>query len=208
MCSGYPFHVNNCRFGNSESAYIAGMFSHDTEEHQSIQRELQNEDNGYAAKKVIRRKYGNWKRTDWDEFNVQWMLYVVWQKCLTNADFRQLLATDIPADAIIIENSTRQTGATATFWGAANSELEDARNIVAKLVKINNPYANAKELERLIRIESNQINTIGVFKGINCMGKILKLCQLALIANSKPIIDYELLNEKKIHLLGKLLTFK
>jgi transcriptional regulator with XRE-family HTH domain/predicted NAD-dependent protein-ADP-ribosyltransferase YbiA (DUF1768 family) len=208
MCSGYPFTINNHQFSNSESAYIAGMFSNNTEEHKFIQIELQNEDNGYAAKKTIRRKYENKKRVDWEEYNVQWMLFVVWQKCLKNADFRKLLSTEIPTDAIIIENSTRQNGITASFWGAKNIELEDNRDIIERFVKFNNPYANSKELERLTMIERNQINTIGTFKGVNCMGKILKLCQIALVEKSEPPIDYELLRTKKIHLLGELLTFE
>jgi len=207
MCKGYPFNISNYPFSNSESAYIAGMFSNDTEEHKSIQIELQNEENGYAAKKTIRRKYESKKRSDWNEFNVQWMLYVAWQKCLTNVDFRKLLSEEILADAEIIENSTRQNGETATFWGAKNIELEDSRDIIEKFVKYNNPYANAKELEQITMIERNKINTIGSFKGVNCMGKILKLCQMALITNSEPPIDYELLITKKIHLLGELLTF-
>jgi len=206
MCSGYPFEIDNHIFSNSESAYIAGMFSDNTEEHKSIQIELQNEENGYAAKKTIRRKYENKKRSDWEDFNVQWMLFVVWQKCLTNTDFRELLA-EIPFDAVIVENSTRQNGATASFWGAKNFELEDSRDIIEKFVKFSNLYANTKELEQLVMIECNQINTIGTFQGVNCMGKILKLCQIALIANSEPPIDYELLRTKKIHLLGELLTF-
>jgi len=206
MCSGYPFSIYKHLFSNSESVYITGMFSNDTEEHKSIQIELQNEENGYAAKKTIRRKYENKKRSDWEEYNVQWMLFVVWQKCLTNVDFRKLL-TEIPADAVIIENSTRQNGVTATFWGAKNVELEDSRDIIEKFVKFSNPYANTKELERLEMIERNKINIIGAFQGVNCMGKILKLCQIALLANSEPPIDYELLRTKKIHLLGELLTF-
>jgi predicted NAD-dependent protein-ADP-ribosyltransferase YbiA (DUF1768 family) len=207
MSSGYPFHINNRRFDNSESAYIAGMFSNDTDEHKSIQIELQNEMNGYAAKKTIRNKYKHKKRADWEEYNVQWMLYVVWRKCLTNTDFSKLLATEIPADAVIIENSTRQTGANASFWGVKNTELEESRDIIEKLVKFNNPYASTKELERQVMIERNKINTIGVFRGVNCMGKILKLCQMALINQSEPNIDYDLLRAKKIYLLGELLTF-
>jgi transcriptional regulator with XRE-family HTH domain/predicted NAD-dependent protein-ADP-ribosyltransferase YbiA (DUF1768 family) len=206
MCKGYPFNIHNYSFSNSESAYIAGMFSNDTEEHKSIQIELQNEGNGYAAKKTIRRKHENRKRNDWEEYNVQWMLFVIWQKCLMNVDFRKLLA-EIPADAMIIENSTHQHGITASFWGAKNIELENSRDMIEKFVKYDNPYANANELKQLTMIERNKINTIGTFKGVNCMGKILKMCQIALITNSEPPIDYELLRTKKIYLLGELLTF-
>ena len=40
------------------------------------------------------------------------------------------------------------------------------------------------------------------------MGKILKMCQLALIYKATPPIDFAFLSEKKIYLLGELLTFE
>ena len=106
----------------------------------------------------------------------------------------------------IIENSTRQKGASATFWGAKNNELEDSRDIIEKLIRFNNPHAKAKDLERLIMIERNQINTIGSFSGVNCMGKTLKICQIALLTNTQPS-NFELLKTKQIYLFGDLLTF-
>lgn len=39
------------------------------------------------------------------------------------------------------------------------------------------------------------------------MGKVLKMCQIALLNKVAPPIDYDLLREKKIHLFGELLTF-
>jgi len=176
--------------------------------HKLIQFELQNEENGFVAKKTIREKYESRRRADWAEFNVQWMLYVVWLKCLTNTDFSMLLATKIPADAIIIENSTRQKGANISFGGAVNKEFEDSRDVIEKFVVWSNPYANKKELERQAMIERTKINTIGILSGVNCMGKILKVCQIALITNSEPQIDYALLRSKKIYLIGELLAFR
>jgi predicted NAD-dependent protein-ADP-ribosyltransferase YbiA (DUF1768 family)/transcriptional regulator with XRE-family HTH domain len=202
MCSGYPFDINGNTFYSSESAYIAGMFSNNTAEHQQIQIELQKEKNGYDAKKKIRRKYENKKREDWEEYNVQWMFYVVWQKCLKNQSFNELLKTKIPADAIIVENSTNQKGDTASFWGAKNTELEASRNIIVDFEQYNDPTVG----EQLIN-EYNKINCIGSFTGVNCMGKILKLCQISLINNDTPPINYDLLKAKNIHLFGKLLTF-
>ena len=57
MCQGYPFKVCGEKFLNSECAYISGMFSQNTPKAIEIQRELQKSDNGYEAKKAIRRKY-------------------------------------------------------------------------------------------------------------------------------------------------------
>ena len=55
--------------------------------------------------------------------------------------------------------------------------------------------------------ERNKIKYIGSYVGTNCMGKILKMCQLALLNDTEPNIDYDLLRSKQIYLFGKLLTF-
>lgn len=208
MCKGYPFTLDGEDFSNSESAYICGMFSNDTDEHKSIQKELQNETNGYSAKKAIRRKYEDKKRLDWEEYNVEWMKYVVWNKAKGNADFKELLLK-IPSDAIILENSSFQNKAsvTSTFWGAKNEELKECVKTIEKYIDCSNPYASSKELDNKKNEERNKIKYIGSYVGVNCMGKILKMCQLALLNGTEPNIDYDLLRSKQIYLLGKLLTF-
>lgn len=205
MCSGYPFMLDGEMFFNSEAAYICGMFSSDTEEHISIQRELQAEPVGYNAKKIIRRAHENEKRKDWNTFNVQWMLYVVWQKCKTETFAKQLKSK--PKNTMIIENSTHQSGETSVFWGMANRELEDCRAVIESEVEIKNPYAAAKIVDCQKMIERNKINNIGIWSGVNCMGKILTVCKWCLDNGTEPPIDYELLRSKQIHLFGKLLTF-
>lgn len=205
QCGGFPFTLHGYLFHTSESAYLCGQFSHDTTEHIRIQKELLEEPNGYLAKKKIKKGNTSQIRTDWDSFNVQWMLYVIWNKCKYNTDFRDILLA-VPSDAIIIENSTTIWGDTAMIWGSMNKELEEARDTIEKYIGFQNPYMKQKELDSLIVEERNKINCIGVFTdGRNCMGKILKLCQIALLGNNEPPINYVLLNEKKIHLFGKLL---
>lgn len=80
MVRGYGFDLQGIHFHNSECAYIAGAFSNGTDAHLAIQRQLVVCNNGYAAKKSIRKPYESLKRSDWERFNVQWMVYVVWQK--------------------------------------------------------------------------------------------------------------------------------
>ena len=113
----------------------------------------------------------------------------------------------IPEDAYIVENSTRQTGLTAAIWGAKNKDLEEARDRVVKDRSLKAMMEGKKlgedEKQRLY----NSLNHIGVYKGKNLMGKILKLCQLALLNRMELEIDYALLKSKNIHLLGELLTF-
>ena len=53
----------------------------------------------------------------------------------------------------------------------------------------------------------NSLNYLGVYEGKNLMGKILKLCQLALLEGKELDIDYDLLRSKNIYLQGKKLDF-
>lgn len=207
QCGGFPFTMRGYQFLTSESAYLCGQFSHDTAEHIRIQEELIKEPNGYLAKRKIKKGNASQIRDDWDSFNVEWMLYVIWNKCRRNADFQSILLS-IPSDAIIIENSTTICGDTAMIWGSTNKELEDARDTIEKYIEFQNPYMKQKELDSLLAEERNKINCIGTFSnGRNCMGKILKLCQIALMEGNEPPINDTLLNEKKIYLFGKLLRF-
>lgn len=207
QCSGFPFTLYGYQFLTSESAYLCGQFSSNLAEHINIQRELLEEPNGYLAKKRTKRQNVNQIRTDWESFRIQWMLYVIWHKCKSNIDFQHILRS-IPPNAIIIENSTTIHEGTSNIWGAKNEELEDARNIITKYIEFQNPYMKRKELDTLIVQERNKINYIGTFaNGCNCMGKILKLCQIALLEGNEPPIDYDLLRSKKIYLLGELLIF-
>ena len=88
MVSGFPFDLGGVKFQNSECAYIAGMFSRDSKKHEKLQRALLEETNGFMAKKKIRKRNEEWKRKDWEEFNVNWMMYVVWEKVKGNENFR------------------------------------------------------------------------------------------------------------------------
>jgi hypothetical protein len=144
----------------------------------------------------------------------EWMLYVIWAKC-QNRDFANKLRA-IPIDAVLIENSTTIYEGTSVHWGCKNFELEEARDKVERYTKLQymkkvrcgKIKSNAQELKELIQSERDEIQYIGTFsEGKNYMGKILKRCQLALLNNTEPNINYELLREKGIYLFGELLTF-
>lgn len=204
MISPFSITINGHIFRNSEALYICGLFSENTQEHQDIQKELIRERNGLNTKKVIRARYEEkYGRKDWNTFNVEYMKWCVWQKIKENEDFRLLLLS-IPQHALIVENSISQESETSTFWGAKNEELEDKRNIVVDYIKHTSSKFNEKSSKKKVK---GEINHIGVWKGCNCMGKILKYLQLCLIYGEEPRIDYELLREKKIYLFGKLLRF-
>ena len=205
MVRGFGFDLQGIHFHNSECAYIAGAFSYGTDTHLAIQRQLVVCDNGYAAKKSIRKPYESLKRSDWERFNKQWMLYVVWQKCLGNEAFRNLLLS-FPKDAVIIEDSTFQRGSTATVWGTRNDELKKRLNALRKELKVQGVCKAAIKREQ-DKMRLGEWSTIGVFKGQNVMGKILMVCKQALEQGAEPPIDYALLQDAHINLLGRELTF-
>lgn len=149
-------------------------------------------------------------RQDFTDFRIQWMLYVVWQKCKGNTEFANKL-TLIPQNAVIIENTTKERCDTKEVWGCSNKALTDRRDELEKEVvaraKAENPNIKKAALERLVIKETCKVNDIGVFVGENNLGKILMICRECLVQGTEPPIDYTLLDSKNIHLLGKRLTF-
>ena len=205
MCAGYPFSMHGITFNSSEAAYIAGIYSHNNPEHIRLQEALNAINDGYKAKKEYRHtRYDHIKRKDWESFNIEWMKYVVWQKCRTNSDFAELLIS-IPKTAMVVENSTGMTGATAQVWGCFNSELEELRDAKVKRYAIE--HSIRKENDERLNIERNRWNNYGVWSGKNLMGKMIKMCSICLQQGIELTIDYELLQSKHIHLLGQELQF-
>ena len=210
MVKGFGFQLGDVHFNNSEAAYIAGLFSNNTPEHLNIQKQLQENDNGWKAKKEIREQNKRLGRRDWTEcdpetgipFNIEWMKWVVWQKCKTNADFAKLLR-QVPLNAMIVEDSTGKYDPTAKIWGCHNTELWRRRRAKGEKYKGLHPAAKKKEIAE----EELKMNNVGVWEGRNVMGKILKACSLCLIAGEELPINYPQLYDKNIFLMGRRLTF-
>lgn len=202
MLTDFPFEVNGVNFKCSEMLYLCGQYSDDTLTGNQVQQLICSCNNGFAAKKFIRNKYIDNVRKDFDNFRIQWMFWVVWQKTKGNDDFKQLLLS-LPDDAIIIENSSWQTSNTATIWGCKNAELKRIRQNVKLEIENINTHIKKKDVERLVSIETNKINNVGVFTGQNNLGKILMLCREAIKDNTTPDIDYDLLSKYNIFLLHK-----
>ena len=207
MCQGFPFSVGGVEFYGSEQAYIAGLFSHNTTEHIRIQQALISHTNGYTAKKEIRQNNTRFARKDWEEFNIQWMLYVVWEKCVQNEDFASLLKS-VPKHAMIIENSSLQNGEKATTWGCKNEEWKEAHKKIEQNAEVQLFGKSQKEINVRTMNDLNKIDYIGVYKGKNIMGKILTICRDCLLYGEEPPINYELLRSKHIHILGQELKFE
>jgi DNA invertase Pin-like site-specific DNA recombinase len=207
MCNGFPFLMNGINFHNSECAYISGAYSSNDPDSIRIQRLIIEESRGFMAKKIFRHKpdYIKFIRTDFYSFNVQWMFYVVWQKALNNNNFAELLKK-VPVNVHLVEDTSHHSGDTADFWGAKNKELKDARRLAESTVD-KNVFRFKNQFEAAKSSVANSINDIGHFRGQNVMGKIIKLCNLALIYGQEPSIDYGLLSDKNIYLDGKQIKF-
>lgn len=209
MNGGFAFDLQGVHFKDSELAYICGLFSNNTPEHIDIQQQVIESKGGFDAKKYIRSRNEEKGRKDWsDGWNKDWMLYVVWTKICASKRFRDLLLA-IPDGAIIVEDSTfhgaSKTGEdTSIFWGTRNKERKEYFNLVKKYLNLTDPEAQSNELAKKAYME---LPDYGVFRGCNVMGKILTICKNCLKEGTEPEINYDLLRDKHIHLLGKELMF-
>ena len=200
MCGGYPFFFYGHRFHTSESAYQCGDFSQGVAETGKVQRALLMESNGWKAKKEIKKPNAHLIRSDWKEFMFDWMLLVVWAKCKGNTSFARKLKS-LPQNAVIVEDCTFISG----IWGCKNKELRKAYTGLKKNLESRGmcPTAAKKVAgEKMVHFSQ------GLWEGENNMGKVLKMCQLALLHNVEPPIDYDNLRKHNIYLFGKELTFK
>ena len=210
MAGGYPFSFGGVTWHDSETLYLCGEFSDSSEKHLLVQEDMQRQTSGFAAKRFIKKRNSNLIRQDFADFRIQWMLYVIWQKCKGNADFANLLL-QLPHDAIIIEDTTKQQGDTREVWGCTNTELAirraELKKKVTRQAKSGNPKISKAALKRIVNSETCKVNGIGTFVGQNNLGKILIICRDCLIQGVEPPIDNALLNRSNIYILGRLLSF-
>lgn len=202
MAGGYPFEFIGVNWASSEQLYLCGEFADE-----AIQREFLSVTSGYAAKRFIKAKYKKQVREDFPTFRLQWMLFVVWQKCLGNADFRAKLLS-IPEGVTLVEETTLDTGGTAQIWGCKNPELIAYRKeLIDRIKRWSGANLTKKALDLKINIETNAVRNIGTFIGQNNIGKILMICRRCLLEGIEPPIDRTLLNSAKVIILGNRLTF-
>lgn len=210
MAGGYPFSFGGATWHDSETLYLCGEFSDSSEKHLLVQEDMQRQTSDFAAKRFVKNKYKRFIRSDFSTFRIQWMLFVVWMKCKDNADFANMLLL-LPHDAIIIEDTTKQHGDTKEVWGCTNTELAirraELKKKVTRQAKSDNPKISKAALKRLVNMEICKVNSFGVFVGQNNLGKILMICHDCLVQGVEPPIDYNLLETKDIHILGKRISF-
>ena len=202
MAGGYPFEFAGVNLASSEQLYLCGEFIDE-----AIQHELRSQTSGYAAKRFIKAKYKAQVREDFPIFRLLWMLFVVWQKCLGSEAFRDKLLS-IPEGVVLVEETTRDTGGTATVWGCRNPELiTERRRLAQRIKRWSEANLTKKAINLKINIETNKIRNIGEFVGQNNMGKILMICRRCLFDGIEPPFDRAPLNSANITILGNHLTF-
>ena len=202
MAGGYPFEFAGVNLASSEQLYLCGEFIDE-----AIQHELRSQTSGYAAKRFIKAKYKAQVREDFPIFRLLWMLFVVWQKCLGSEAFRDKLLS-IPEGVVLVEETTRDTGGTATVWGCRNPELiTERRRLAQRIKRWSEANLTKKAINLKINIETNKIRNIGEFVGQNNMGKILMICRRCLFDGIGPHFHRALLNSANITILGNHLTF-
>jgi hypothetical protein len=204
MCNGFPFSLGGLNFANSECAYVAGAYASNDPDSIRIQKMISEENNGQICKRLYRLlpEYTKFIRKDFYDYNVQYMLLVVWKKATLNRSFGDLLR-NVPVDAHVVENTTLHNGSTAVFWGAKNKELMIARESAENEIEVSGKYRFKYQRDAAKMIASNSVNDIGHFVGRNVMGKIIKLCSLSLIYNAVPPIDFNLLRRKELYFCGR-----
>lgn len=199
MAGGFPFEAAGRLWASTEHLYLCGEFTDE-----AIQADLVNTKSGYAAKRFIKAKYRSSVRPDFVDFRIQWMLWCVWRKCVGNADFRKLLCS-IPDDVVLVEDTTSDTGGTATIWGAKNPEFRKAKSDARKRLESTLGLSGMTQKEAELLFDREAIAAAqgtGVFRGQNNIGKILSICRLCLISGIEPKIDYRKLAAAGISIFG------
>ena len=179
---GFPFDFCGHSFTESIRLFMCGQWSNNTEEHLRIQNSI-------------------------PTFQLQWMLFVTWQKCKGNADFRHLLLC-IPRDITLIRDKTEDHSQSATLWGCRNMERHIREKRLWKDFSCRGDDQDPKEWRQKLNREREKLKNIGEWKGQNNMGKILMICRDCLVVGKEPPIDYDLLRQSNIYILGELLTFE
>ena len=203
MCGGFPIEAIGRTWPNSEVLYLCGEFTDP-----AIQQELLSVTSGYAAKRFIKAKHKKEVRADFEEFRLQWMLWVVWQKCLSSKAFRDLLMS-IPDEVVLVEDTTTDNQGTADVWGCRNPELVALRKAreAEVMAEHEDSGMTKKALNHLIAVERNRIRDHGTWVGQNNIGKIIMICREAIKTGTVPQIDTDLLNSRNITILGQKVTF-
>ena len=203
---GFPFDFNGHTFTESIRLFMCGEWSNNTEDHLRIQNSILQERSSWACYRFVTALNYRKIRIDFPTFQLQWMLFVTWQKCMCNADFRRMLY-NVPQCITLVRDKTVDDCQNATFGGCLNVERSKRVKRLWEDFSRRREGQDPKEWRQKLNRELEQLKNVGEWKGQNNMGKILMICRDCLIEGNEPPIDYDLLNQSNIYLLGERLTF-
>ena len=156
MAGGYPFEALGCRWKASEYLYLLGYWSaSDTEQTATIQQDVLSAPSGYAAKRFKKNKHKSQARPDFLQWRHEWMLWVVWQKCLSNTAFRELLLAT--GEALIVEVVKRDPVWAA--WYNTEGQLVGA-NAMGKILML---CRDALRTDTSPMIDTATLNRVGIY---------------------------------------------
>lgn len=102
MAGGFHFNLLGVKWYGTEHLYLCAEWSQEGERSIEIQQYIRKMASGVYAKRCSKAKYKSEIRKDFADFRLHWMLWCIWQKCLLNQDFANLLLS-IPQDFVIVE---------------------------------------------------------------------------------------------------------
>lgn len=102
MAGGFHFNLFGVKWYGTEHLYLCGEWSQEGNDSVEIQEYIRKMPSGVYAKRCSKAKYKAEIRKDFTTFRYDWMLWCVWQKCLLNKNFANLLRS-IPEDCVIVE---------------------------------------------------------------------------------------------------------
>lgn len=105
QAGGFPFDALGRTWRSSEHLYLLGYWSGPEGANIAIQEDVLSAPSGYAAKRFKKPKHIREARPDFKEWKHDWMTWVVWQKCLGNEAFRNLLLATGDAEIIEVEKN-------------------------------------------------------------------------------------------------------
>lgn len=157
MAVGFPFEALGHTWKSSEHLYLLGWWSdlYPHPEKRAMQEDVLTAKSGYAAKRFKKAKYKRFCRPDFVEWRHEWMMFVVWMKCIGNSDFRELLLST--GDALIVE--VIKNDPVWAAWYNDDGQLVGA-NAMGKILML---CREALRTNTTPAIDTNKLNHAGIW---------------------------------------------
>ena len=155
MASGFPFEALGRTWKSSEFLYLLGWWSGSDTANIAIQEDVLSAKSGFAAKRFKKAKHKRVARPDFVDWRHEWMTWVVWQKCIGNADFRELLLAT--GDNTIVEVVKRDPVWAA--WPDENGNYVGANGMGRILMACR----EALRTNTVPAIDTNKLNEAGIW---------------------------------------------